>query len=224
MISNKEVRKNSIIIRYLLSFFIAWTFYTLYCKDVLSGHSLLELMVANTAKYIIWTAPVFLILRYVYQESPITYLKLNHNIRQGILYGLLLGSIIVAYHVVRNFIMGNGTFDFNIDLYTWVHRIILVGLTEEVVFRGFLLQKLQEEVKFIYANAISSILFALIHFPKWYQSGFFGHDLLFYGVMSIMFTFGFGVLQGYILKRTKSLWACMIVHSFNNLITTIVRI
>ena len=134
MISNKEVRKNSIIIRYLLSFFIAWTFYTLYCKDVFSGHSLLELMVANTAKYIIWTAPVFLILRYVYQESPITYLKLNHNIRQGILYGLLLGSIIVAYHVVRNFIMGNGTFDFNIDLYTWVHRIILVGLTEEVVF------------------------------------------------------------------------------------------
>jgi len=224
MIRNKEVKNKSIIIIYTTVFFLVWIYYTLYLKNVFSSNSILNIIINNTIKYTIWTVPVFIILRYVYKESPITYLKLNKNIIRGIIYGVVLGSIIIVYHVIRNFIMGNGTFEFNIDLYTWVHRIILIGITEEVVFRGFILQKLQEEIKFKYANAISSVLFVLIHFPKWYQSGILSYDQLLYFAMSIVFTFGFGLLQGYILKRVNSLWACMIIHSLNNLITTIVKV
>ena len=227
MVDNKEVKKEKklrFLIAYILIFFIVWANYSLYFTNVLISNSVLNFIIKNSIKYIVWTIPVFIILSCVYKVSPITYLKLNNNIMRGLIYGVILGFIIVLFHVIRNYMMGDGRFDFNIDLYTWVHRIILIGLTEEVVFRGFILQKLQEEIKFRYANAISSILFVLIHFPKWYVSGMLSHEKIILFMMSIMFTFVFGLLQGYILKRTKSLWACMIIHSFNNLISTAVKV
>lgn len=227
MINNNDVKKEKslcFLTVYILIFFIVWVYYSLYFTNDLSSKFVLNIVIVNSIKYIVWTIPVFIILSYIYRVSPITYLKLNNNITRGLIYGVIFGFLIVLYHVIRNYIMGDGKFDFNIDLYTWIHRIILIGLTEEVVFRGFILQKLQEEIRFRYANAISSILFVLIHFPKWYESGMMSHEKIIFFMLSIVFTFAFGLFQGYILKRSNSLWACMIIHSFNNLITTIIKV
>lgn len=220
-----EQKRMEVLIIYILMFFIVWTIYGLdLFSDIYSNNAVLKIIVENSIKYIVWTVPVFILLKYVYNENPITYLKLNDNVGKGLIWGIAVGLLIVIYHVARNYIMGDGKFYFNIDTYTWIHRILLIGLTEEVVFRGFILQKLREELEFIYANSLSAVLFLLIHFPRWYISGILSNEKIAYFLAYSAFVLGFGLLQGYILKRTKSLWACMIIHSFNNLISTIIRV
>jgi len=227
LITDKSIRQKRmrVLIIYILIFFTVWTIYELvFSTNVYSNNDVLNIIVKNSIKYIVWTVPVFILLKYIYKTNPISYLKLNSNAIRGLIWGIVIGIFIVIYHVIRNYIMGDGKFDFNIDIYTWIHRIILIGLTEEIVFRGFILQKLQEGIEFKYANAISSVLFVLIHFPKWYMSGILSFEKITYFILSTAFVLGFGLLQGYVLKRTKSLWACMIIHSFNNLISTAMKV
>ncbi|WP_248484459.1 CPBP family intramembrane glutamic endopeptidase [Tepidibacter aestuarii] len=97
----------------------------------------------------------------------------------------------------------------------WLGGIILVGFTEEIVFRGFLFQKLMEFTSFWKANLITSLLFLIIHFPKWYAHGLFESV----GIIGrIIFIFMFSIIQGKIFNKTNSLWTCIIVHSLNNFI------
>lgn len=220
-----ERRRSETLSIYILMFFTVWTVYELnLLAGIYSNNAVLYNIVRNSIKYIVWTVPVFILLRYVYNSDPVSYLKLDNNLAKGVIWGIAIGFLIVLYHVIRNYIMGDGSFNFNIDMYTWIHRIILIGITEEIVFRGFILQKLQEKLEFMYANIISSVLFLLIHFPGWYIRGILSYEKMTYFLAYAAFVLGFGLLQGYVLKRTKSLWACMIIHTLNNLITTIISV
>ncbi|MGE5677321.1 MAG: lysostaphin resistance A-like protein [Pseudomonadota bacterium] len=220
-----EQKRFEVLVIYILMFFTIWTIRAMgIFEDVYSGNALLKSIIDNSIKYIVWTLPVFILLSFYYNENPFSYLKLTDNVWKGVLWGIAVGALLVIYHIARSFIMGDGKFYLDIDIFTWIHRIILIGITEEVVFRGFILQKLTEEFEFIYANTISAVLFLLIHFPGWYADGLMTKDRMAYFLAGAVFVLVFGLLQGYVLKRTRSLWACMIIHSMNNLITTIVRI
>jgi membrane protease YdiL (CAAX protease family) len=58
---------------------------------------------------------------------------------------------------------------------------ILIGLFEEIPFRGFILQKLQEKFPFWISNLLSSLLFLIIHLPGWMML----HALMWSNVISI---------------------------------------
>jgi membrane protease YdiL (CAAX protease family) len=59
-----------------------------------------------------------------------------------------------------------GALNFNHSLSTWIDVILLVGITEELVFRGFIQQELEEIFQnFWVAAIISSVLFAVMHVP-----------------------------------------------------------
>jgi len=44
---------------------------------------------------------------------------------------------------------------------------LLIGIIEEIPYRGFMLQKLAERLGFWRANLITSLLFLAIHLPGW---------------------------------------------------------
>ncbi len=227
MAAYKSVRKQrmTILAVYVLALFSIWAVYQLRLfAGLYNNNAVLGSIIENSIKYIVWTLPVFILLRYVYISNPFAYLKLEDNFINGVMWGTIIGFALTVYHIVRFFFMGDGTLKLDIDIYTWIHRILLIGLTEEVVFRGFILQKLNEELEFVFANGIAAVLFMLIHFPGWYVGGLMSDGNVMYFYMSAAFVLAFGLLQGYVLKRTKSLWACMIIHSINNLITTVIGI
>lgn len=222
MASYKSVRKQRMttLAAYISVFFLIWSAYKLgFFSGIYSENPILTLIMKHSFKYIVWTLPVLILLRFVYRSNPLSYLKLEDNAVNGIMWGTIIGFAVAVYHFVRFFFMGDGILRLDIDMYTWIHRIILIGFTEEVVFRGFIMQKLNEELEFMFANGISAVLFLLIHLPGWYSEGLIQPGRMTYFYMSAGFVLVFGLVQGYLLKRTKSLWACMIVHSINNLIT-----
>jgi len=91
-----------------------------------------------------------------------------------------------------------------------ISTIFLAGLIEEVVFRGFILRKALENNNFITSNILQSILFAVIHIPIWIIKD---QNI----AMLLVYIFIFGLLMGYINRKSRSLWTVIILHTLHNL-------
>lgn len=163
------------------------------------------LALENAAKLSIWTVPVLLLV-------SLDYLRLRRGWRRGVAYGLGLGCVVSLYLLAIDFRGGLG-FDPGFAWGKWVSGVLLVGFTEEVVFRGYLLQKLAERLSFGRANLLTSVLFCLVHVPRWIRDGrSVGLGL----AAAALFLVAFALLLGWVLRRSGSLWACILAHSIVN--------
>lgn len=164
---------------------------------------------------LIWLVPLPFLLQRFGKGNPLHYLKLDTNISRGILWGIIAGILYLLFFLGIDALWGDHRIDLNQSLLTWVSGIILVGFIEELPFRGFILQKLEERFPFIWANAITASLFLLAHFPGWishhYSPGFYLVNVT--GVLIRGFFFG------WLVKRTDSLWSAIIFHMINNFVS-----
>lgn len=210
---------NNYIWLYFLLFFIIWCFRELWLVQYIElMNPVVGAITSAIIKIMIWIVPVVVIVLLVEKREPFSYLGLRHNVRQGLKWTGWLAVAFVVYFVVFNLVILRSSPDFNIGFHEWLNVILLVGITEEVVSRGFLLRKLMESYRFWIANALTALLFVSIHFPIWFYKGIIQFPSIL-GSVGTMFILG--VLFGYIYKKTNSLWSVIIIHSFYNLLVTI---
>jgi uncharacterized protein len=163
-------------------------------------------------KLIVWVLPVYYYLKYIDQiQKPFTYLKMNHSISKGITWGIAVSILLIFFEVFLSLSFHS---KIKLDLgIRWMTTLIF-AFPEEVLFRGFILQKLTKSFKFIKANVYASLLFVSIHFPVWFIQGMTVPKFIFNVLM--VFLVGFGL--GYLFKKSNSLWATTIVHTVYNLL------
>lgn len=202
---------------YIIVFFLTWTL----LRVILLGNLLfdeipLHVFISQVVKILLWIIPVILYLRFIDKiKNPFEYLKLTTTIKKGVLIGITIGLIQLILSILNVYIFG----DKKLTLPTeWVW-LIFIGLIEEIPFRGFLLQKFEEFMSFWPANFLQGFLFLLIHIPGWYMR--MNGNLP--SVTTWISIFIFGVVVGYIFKRSKSLWSCIIIHSINNFVAILVE-
>ncbi|MGC8495937.1 MAG: CPBP family intramembrane glutamic endopeptidase [Candidatus Micrarchaeia archaeon] len=85
-------------------------------------------------------------------------------------------------------------------LYLLVFSFLIAPIDEEILFRGFLVPRI--------GIIASALLFALLHFS--YSS-----------ISEVVAALVFGLLAGYVFKRTKSLYASITGHILVNMLTII---
>jgi len=81
--------------------------------------------------------------------------------------------------------------------------VILAPLTEDTIFRGYVLEMFNEQFKKQTAIIISSLIFAAIHFQ------FFGPGLTIY-------MFFWSILTGYLYVKFNSIYPSLLFHALNN--------
>lgn len=198
---------------YLLLFYSLWTgwVYLIYPPMQMLGTATLAYALANIAiRLLLWVIPVFLYLRYIDHVNPIEYLKLKQYWKRGILLGLALSLLNFLGTLLRF-----GLPHPSLQYVTWNSALstsILIGFFEEIPFRGFILQKLQERFSFWISNLLSSLLFLGIHLPGWIML----HTLTWANVISI---FVLGAILAVIFHYSKTLWSSIITHSLNDFIS-----
>jgi CAAX protease family protein len=205
-------------IGYLIFFYFAWTFiwvYTVYpWANKAIGNATLTYALINIAfRFLIWVLPVFWYLRYVDKVDVFEYLPLKEHWKRGIVIGLIL-SVVNFFGTAARL----GFPNWNAAYVTWnsvLGTSLLVGVFEEVPFRGFILRKLQERFDFWTSTVISSILFVGAHVPGWIMLGLLTAN-------NVIFIFVFGAVMVIILKYSKSLWAPIITHSLNDCISGVI--
>jgi membrane protease YdiL (CAAX protease family) len=201
---------------YLMGFFAIWTAWILfvYPRIVRIGDRTLAYALVNIAfRLFLWVIPVFAYLRYIDRVNAVAYLKLKQYWKRGVLIGLGI-SLLNFFGTMARVGVPHPTMH-NITWNSILSTSILIGLFEEIPFRGFILQKLEERTGFWMANLISSLLFLAIHFPGWISL----HLLTAQIVIAV---FILGVVFAILFHYSKSLWSAIVAHSLNDFISAVV--
>jgi len=152
--------------------------------------------------------PIFLYLKLKNKINPLVYLKIIGNSKQGIIIAIIVSSIFIILLITKNAINRFNSIHFNLGL-LWISGL-LVGFFEEIPFRGFILQKLCNYMKFWKANLLTTLIFVSFHIPTWINSN--THILS--SAINISMV---SLVLGYLFKEYKSLWIPIICHSVFNL-------
>ena len=205
-------------IGYLAFFYLAWTFVWVYgvypwATKTIGDATLVYALINIVFRLLIWVLPVCWYLRYIDNVNVLEYLQLRQYWRRGVIVGLMLSIINFLGTMARI-----GQPDWGSAHVTWnsvLSTSILVGVFEEIPFRGFMLQKLQERFAFVTSMVISSILFVGAHIPGWIMFG----SLTAYNIIYIL---AFGAVMAVILRYSQSLWAPIISHSLNDCLSNVI--
>jgi membrane protease YdiL (CAAX protease family) len=200
---------------YLILFHAAWTIWVLVGYPrlrTLGEQTLLYASLNLAVRILLWVLPVFIYLRYVDQVKPSFYLKLRQHWRRGLLVALAFSTLNLLAALVQHGLphLRPATITWNTILST----SLLIGFVEEIPYRGFIFQKLNEWFSFPTASLISSLLFLAIHLPGWLS-------LHLFTIRNAVFVFVFGLLMTLLLHFSKSLWAPIVSHSLNDFFSAV---
>jgi len=196
--------------------FVLWTLrWTILLKYIPTSNYLLEAII----KIIVWIVLPVLYLSIYNKVNPWKYLKLVPASKKVIFWDIIISLLWFAIQLILN-IKGNGNHLYwNRNISDWINTFLIVGITEEIMFRGFILGKLREWTSFGKANIIQAILFVLIHVPVWISLNkeYFVVDSIWEYLWAIGAIFFFGLVMGYLVKKTNSIWPAILIHSFGDL-------
>ena len=167
----------------------------------------LEPLVSALWRILFWIVPTFLYLTYVNRCNPWTYLKLTTNLVRGLLWALA-GCLWFAVALSYRHVLQGIPIHLHLGFGTWLDIVVLVGFMEEIPFRGLVFQKLNEFMGFWSASLLSSCFFMCLHLPT--------------APYTALYVLVFAWIMCVVLKRSGSLWACIMIHSLNDLLSLVV--
>ncbi|MGB2691850.1 MAG: CPBP family intramembrane glutamic endopeptidase [Thermodesulfobacteriota bacterium] len=134
---------------------------------------------------------------------------------RGILLGLGVSAILLSIYTAVIFLYGlyaeQKLVINSLPVAFILTQLLMVALPEEVFFRGYLQNKLGNNIKGI---IIVSLLFAVGHFITLCLGG--GHNIAI--CSQAILTFFPSLVMGYLYLKTKTLWASIIFHFFANIV------
>jgi membrane protease YdiL (CAAX protease family) len=211
---------------YVLVFFAVWSARALVLirVDESIQSSLWKNVFSNTIKFVIWVVPVFVTLS-VWRIRPLNYLKLSTPTnKRGLLVSIILVTVWLSVVIIGESMISGKSMAAMLSQRTSDLLGILVGvslspISEEILFRGFFLNRLNESFSFWIANVISALLFAAVHMPYWLsKNGLSAHV-----IKDLLNVFLLGCLFGWVMKKSNSLWPAIGAHIANNFLSGLIH-
>ena len=218
MIKQKKLTYGKLAI-YIIALFAIWSIQRLYFRPVFINQldGLFFELVDSGSKIIIWLFPALWMLRRFGGEMWLNLREMFVNKpswQMVVISTIAIG--VVAFLV--GMLYGDG-FSMRTD-FEWrmlIAPVLVAGITEELVFRGVILNSLLPKMKTVFAVLIDAILFALIHYPIWIYVGFGLPTILINSAFSIFFS----ILLSFSFLKTKNILVPVGLHMFYNFLITI---
>lgn len=214
---------NKTLVVYFIIFYAIWALVELVFVPVtgLDKNPLMySIIKCGIIKSIIWIIPAIMLTRY-YNELMFAKKDTIFSFKENWLNYVPIFIILTAYVLIVTYII-TGTIALNKEFaFSDIIWLSFVGITEEMVFRGWLLNATITENRKWIPIIINSLLFLLIHFPIWIQEGVFVQNILSGGfiviiVLSMIFSWTF--------VKSKSIMVPVVLHMFYDFIATIIAI
>ena len=210
------IRRVDPFLTYVAAFHLTWMVwpFVLYPRLTAIGDATLAYALLNISlRLLLWVVPVVLYLSLVDHVDPVEYLRLSTLRGRGVAVAIVVTVLNFAGSVAR-FGVPHPT----LQSLTWnsvLGTSLMVGVIEEIPYRGFMLRKFTERIGRWPATLITSLLFVSIHVPGWIAL----HVL---SVDRIVMIFVFGVTMSLIVMYSRSLWAAIIAHSANDCLSFVI--
>lgn len=213
-VKNNDVKS---IIGFLLLFYLVWAIKELWLINyIYSFGEIISPLLEALVKGGVWIVPTWLYIKYYFHTNPSDYLKVNVNVKRGLFWGAVLSLLVGLYFAFETYIINQQSFQFSLSFDDYLNGILMAGIAEEIVFRGFILREINKKLAFWKANIITALLFLVIHYPIWIQN-----EIIFHFGTHI-YVFVLGLLFGFVYKKTGSLWSVIILHALHNFFVTLI--
>jgi uncharacterized protein len=179
---------------------------------------------SNAVKFIIWVVPVFITLG-IWRLRPFTYLKLTTPLnKKGLMIGAVVTLVWFCLVVLGEALLSGRNAGAMLAARLTEWPSILAGvffspIPEEILFRGFFLNRLSESLSFWKSNLIAALLFMLAHWPYWLSKNGFSLPV----IKDSVNVFLLGCLFGWLMKKTNSLWPAIGAHIANNFLSGLIH-
>ena len=101
----------------------------------------------------------------------------------------------------------------------WGRYFVVVGITEEFVFRGYFLNALLKHTSFAWANTIQAIVFTAMHIPRYLTTiPPMSPTVWLSNLVSVALL---GALFGWLYAKSRSLWPGIVVHMTWDILVTL---
>ncbi|MBQ2604925.1 MAG: CPBP family intramembrane metalloprotease [Clostridia bacterium] len=206
---NKKFIPIKTLVIYSLIFYLFWAVFNFFAKPFLA-ENMSDVWAAfiedGIVKNLAWTLPAVLLLKKYrgsfFVELPKLYKPNKECIKYlwvypaAMLVLLLKPAINGGIKIADSFGLG------------YIIIVLFVGMTEETVFRGFLLNSTYERHNEV-SIAVNAVMFLLIHFPIWIYSGQFAGNITSGGFITIILL---SVFFSLLFFKTKSLFIPITLH------------
>ncbi|MCH5296339.1 MAG: CPBP family intramembrane metalloprotease [Ruminococcus sp.] len=215
---DNKVPKLPVLIIYAIIFYGLWTLWEFFGKACISNsienEYIAQFIKSGVIKNLVWTLPAVLLINYFKNDVYIGLKEMFSN-KVSILKYLPIFLIFTAYLLVgailqKGKISISETFSFSS-----VIIVIFVGITEEMVFRGWLLNATVSEKKKWFPIIINSIMFLLIHFPIWIHEGHFVENFQSFGFLSVIIL---SIIFSWTFIKSKNIWIPIFLHMYWDLL------
>ena len=220
MKTNTKTLAVSFCIFYLIWIVRATIFYNAVDLSIVSETE--RLIFSNIIKFLLWVIPAGLHVFYRERQNLLINLKITSPINwRGLGIGLAASVLyfVVVFTVEKLYSNRTLTPLLHASASAWlvtVAQVFFSPITEEILFRGFILPRLTDRLPFWDANAIQAILFTVMHWPNWiWVNGFQA-----WIIVTSVSIFILALFLGWLLRRTNSIWPPIVVHIINNFLSS----
>jgi membrane protease YdiL (CAAX protease family) len=211
---------------YVVVFFVIWSLRAIVFIriDQSIESAVWQNVYSNAVKFVVWVVPVFITLS-VSRLRPLTYLKLTTPLnKKGSMIGAAVCLVWFSLVVVGEALISGRNAGAMLAAKSAQWLSILAGvffspICEEILFRGFFLNRLSESLSFLKSNVISGLLFMLVHWPYWVSKFGFSPQV----IKDSVNVFLLGCLFGWLMKKTNSLWPAIGAHIANNFLSGLIH-
>lgn len=210
MIKVDNMKKNLKFILLGIVFILIWAFNILVISpkvDAIFAEPY-NLIIRTFLKLIIWVGYGLFFINKYNKNLKVKKEELFKFKEKKITLKLVLLIITISFLIMLFTRKGIYINNFTID--DFFNKFLLVGIEEELVFRGLILNGLSKKDKFAKASIITSILFALIHIPIYIRSELLLSDIILNCLKIVVIS----CFYNSIFNETKSIWPIVIFHSF----------
>lgn len=208
------------LILYLLLLYTGWSLYTLILQPWLAA-ALAPLplgLVGAGIKLLVWTLPALCLVRYFESSLWISLRAMLTTPIKWLPYLGILGGFFVYNAIGAWIIRGRLGRHPDFALLPLIGTVLFVGITEEAVFRGWLLNAALSGMKTRPAVMLNAALFVCIHFPIWILREAY-RDPWMFGI-NCAGVFLLGLLFAGSFIRSRNIWVPIVLHMGWNLCNT----
>ena len=215
---HEHTLKLSVLIVYVIIFYCVWTLWEFFGKPFISStveHEYLsQFLKSGVVKNLVWTLPAILLVNH-FRNDVYVGLREMFSVKAASLKYLLICFLFTVYLFAgallqRGYISISENFRIS-DLII----VLFVGLTEEMVFRGWLLNATVREQKKWAPIIINSVMFLLIHFPIWICEGHFVENFQNFSFLCIMVL---SVIFSWTFLKSRTIWVPIFLHMYWDLL------
>ena len=220
MVKNRKLMITLVI--YCILFYTAWSLVGIFLKnhvEVWAGNNetVIQLVRSGIIKNLVWTLPAFLLVRH-FEKDMYVGLKDMFTNKVNILDILPIYIACVIYALAGVIKTGDWSVA---ESFGWgkIIIVLVVGISEEMVFRGWLLnstlKNADKEWKKWIAVGINAVMFLVIHFPVWVYDGVFFRNFQSFAFVSIIVMSG---IFSWLFIKTKNILVPVGLHMLYDLL------